>query len=224
MMRCILSLNNISIINFNTTITMSKESTQAQVAAEVAVANAETAVVESANDTITGIVTSFNYTPAKDSKTGRAQNRMSIDVEGEDDEIVIWPLNSQIENALSLNDLVVFCDVIDVRERRKNVLFRGATVKFHYEINDEGYENAVIESITFARASKTAALSGINQPHYLVQVGLIDQPELDISGAYYICHQREPDGSYYIWIDREIDISYCICPHRESALRADGTY
>ena len=67
----------------------------------------------------------------------------------------------------------------------------------------------------------TLALSGINQPHYLVQVGLIDRPELDVRGAYYICQQIEPDGSYYICTNREIDISYCICPYRESALRAD---
>lgn len=158
---------------------MSKSNTQAQVAAEVAVANAETAVVEQTNtvetvdtvktavveddaNVITGIIKSFNFIPAKESKTGRSQNIAHIAVDGEDDETTLWLYDSQIENALSLKDLVALCDVCDVRERRKNVLFREATITFHYDTNEDGYENAVIDSITLARASKAAALSGIN--------------------------------------------------------------
>ena len=182
---------------------MSKSNTQAQVAAEVAVANAETAVVESTNaDVITGIVTSFNFVPAKDTKNNRAYNVMHIAVEGVDEDVVCYPYDGQLENAMSLNDAVAFVDVVDTRERRKNILFRNATVEFGYDDD----ENIVIKSISLARASKAAALSGINQPHYLVQVGLIDRPELDISKAYYICHQRESDDSYYIWLNREIGI------------------
>lgn len=158
-MRCILSSIYISIINFNTTITMSKTNTQAQVATEVAVANAETAVVESSNsDVITGIISAFNFVPAKDTKNGRAYNVIHITVEGEDDDIVAYPYDVQLENALGLNDAVAFVDVCDVRERRKNILFRGATIEFTYDDD----ENVVIKSITLARASKAAALSGIN--------------------------------------------------------------
>lgn len=138
---------------------MSKSNTQAQVAAEVAVANAETAVVESTNaDVITGIVTSFNFVPAKDTKNNRAYNVMHIAVEGVDEDVVCYPYDGQLENAMSLNDAVAFIDVIDTRERRKNILFRNATVEFGYDDD----ENVVIKSITLARASKAAALSGIN--------------------------------------------------------------
>lgn len=138
---------------------MSKSNTQAQVAAEVAVANAETAVVESSNsDVITGIISAFNFVPAKDTKNGRAYNVVHIAVEGEDDAVVCYPYDGQLENALGLNDAVAFVDVCDVRERRKNILFRGASIEFTYDDD----ENVVIKSITLARASKAAALSGIN--------------------------------------------------------------
>ena len=137
---------------------MSKSNTQAQVAAEVAVANAETAVVESNTNVITGIIRAFNFVPAKDTKNNRAYNSVHIAVEGEDEEVVCYPYDSQLENAMSLNDAVAFLDVCDVRERRKNVLFRGATIEFGYD--DEN--NVVINSITLARSSKAAALAGIN--------------------------------------------------------------
>ncbi|MBQ8206367.1 MAG: hypothetical protein IJZ77_02800 [Bacilli bacterium] len=138
---------------------MSKSNTQAEVAAEVAVANAETAVVESSNaNVITGIIRAFNFVPAKDTKNNRAYNSVHIAVEGEDEEVVCYPYDSQLENAMSLNDAVAFLDVCDVRERRKNVLFRGATIEFGYD--DEN--NVVINSITLARSSKAAALAGIN--------------------------------------------------------------
>lgn len=161
-MHCILRLTS-QFINFNTTIIMSKSNTQAQVAAEVAVANAETAVVESTNadvasNVITGIVTSFNFVPAKDTKNNRAYNVMHVVVEGVDEDVVCYPYDGQLENAMSLNDAVAFIDVIDARERRKNILFRNATVEFGYDDD----ENVVIKSITLARASKAAALSGIN--------------------------------------------------------------
>lgn len=158
---------------------MGRTNTQVPSAPETVAVNAETADnanlnadVETTatdadvdtNDTnvITGIIKSFNFISAKDSKTGRSQNIAHIAVDGEDDETTLWLYDSQIENALSLKDLVALCDVCDVRERRKNVLFREATITFHYDTNEDGYENAVIDSITLARASKAAALSGIN--------------------------------------------------------------
>lgn len=150
---------------------MGNTRTQAQVAAEVAVANAETAVVESAiaaeaaeaiveptNDVYTGIIKSFNFTPASASKTGKAYNIMHIAVEGEDDDVVAYPYDGELESALGLNDLVAFVDVCDVRERRKTVLFRDATVEFGYDDD----ERLVINKIKLAKASKAAALSGIN--------------------------------------------------------------
>lgn len=150
---------------------MGKSNTQAQVATEVAVANAETATIVAnadvdttansdvdVDDVITGIITAFNFVPAKDTKNGRAYNVIHIAVEGEDDDITAYPYDAQLENALSLNDAVAFVDVCDVRERRKNILFRNATIEFTYDDD----ENVVIKSITLARASKAAALSGIN--------------------------------------------------------------
>lgn len=133
---------------------MGKETTQAQVAAEVAVVNAETADA----NVITGIIASFNFVPAKDTKNGRAYNAVHITVEGDDSEVVFYPYDAQLENALGLSDAVAFVDVCDIRERRKNILFRGATIEFTYDDD----ENVVIKSITLSRASKAAALGGIN--------------------------------------------------------------
>lgn len=149
---------------------MGKSNTQVPSAPEVAVANAETATivanvdvdttanVDVDDNVITGIISAFNFVPAKDTKNNRAYNTMHIAVEGEDDDIVVYPYDHQLENALKLNDAVAFIDVIDTRERRKNILFRGATVEFEYDDD----KNIVIKSITLARASKAAALSGIN--------------------------------------------------------------
>ena len=158
---------------------MGRTNTQAQVAAEVAVANAETATIVAnadvdttanadvdttanadvdVDDVITGTITTFNFIPAKDAKNGRAYNVIHIAVEGEDDDITAFPYDAQLENALSLNDAVAFVDVCDVRERRKNILFRNATIEFTYDDDEE----VVIKRITLARASKAAALSGIN--------------------------------------------------------------
>lgn len=158
---------------------MSKSNTQAQVAAEVAVANAETATIDvdanadanvdtvsTANadvdtddaNVITGVIKSFNFVPAKDTKNNRAYNVMHIAVEDVDEDVVCYPYDGQLENAMSLNDAVAFIDVIDARERRKNILFRNATIEFGYDDD----ENIVIKSISLARASKAAAVSGIN--------------------------------------------------------------
>lgn len=150
---------------------MSNTKTQVPSAPETVAVNAETAANANANanvdttpiidddaDVITGIIKAFNFVPAKDTKNGRAYNVIHVAVEGEDDDIVMYPYDATLENALSLSDAVAFIDVCDVRERRKNILFRNASIEFTYDDDD----NFVIKSITLARASKAAALAGIN--------------------------------------------------------------